>query len=117
MSLASLCAVAVMALGAAGAAQRVGRQPQRFGCTVGAGLGLSTDRPARYEVVGAGPFRRARADLTDQFQGGAGVHTVDADQVHSGHPVKLPLDVETRRVLLMALLAVGSRRLAVATVL
>ena len=67
-------------------------------------------------MLGAGPFRHIRADLADYLQGRETVHAVDPGQVHPGHPVQLALDIETGRVLLIALLAVGSRRLAVAAV-
>ena len=144
MILASLCAVAVMALGApkcdffrrrkapkgaVGAVQRVGRQPQGLGRPVGAGLGPGADDlPSRDAVVGtqtqpgrevarAGPPGHIRAYLADYLQGRVGVHAVDPGQVHSRHPVQLALDVEAGRVLLIALLAVGSRGFTIAVVL
>ena len=44
------------------------------------------------------------------------MHAVDSGQVHSRHPVQLALGIETGRVLLIALFAIGSRRLTVAVV-
>ena len=143
MSLASLWAVAVMALGrsqvgflpaqegaqgAVGAVQRVGRQTQCRRGPVGARLGLGAHDPAAgdavvraepqpgREMLGAGPFGHVGANLADHLQGRVRIHTVDPGQVHSRHPVQLALGIETGRVLLIALFAIGSRRLAVAAV-
>ena len=67
-------------------------------------------------MLGAGPFGHIGANLADHLQGCVRVHAVDLGQVHSRHPVQLALDIETGRVLLIALFAVGSRGLAVAAV-
>ena len=67
-------------------------------------------------MLGARPFGHIGANLADHLQGCVRVHAVDPGQVHSRHPVQLALDIETGRVLLIPLLAVGSRRLAVAAV-
>ena len=67
-------------------------------------------------MLGAGPFGHVGANLPDHLQGCVRVHAVDPGQVHSRHPVQLALDIETGRVLLIALFAVGSRRFAVAAV-
>ena len=77
-------------------------------------LGLSPSQEAK--CLARGPFGHVGADFADHLQCRVGVHAVDAGQVHSGHPVQLALDIETGCVLLIALLAIGSRRLAVAAV-
>ena len=113
MSLASLWAVAVMALGASqvaflpaqegaqgavGAVQRVGRQTQCRRGPVGAGLGLGAHDPAAGDavvwaepqpgrkVLGAGPFRHVGANLTHHLERGVGIHTVDLGQVNPRCP-------------------------------
>ena len=68
-------------------------------------------------MLGAGPFGHVGANLADHLQGREAVHPVDAGQVHSGHAVQMALDIEAGRVLLVALFAIGSGRLAVAAVL
>ena len=68
-------------------------------------------------MLGAGPFGHVGADFADHLQRRETVHAVDPGQVHPSHPVQLALDIEAGRVLLIALFAVGSRRLAVAAVL
>ena len=144
MSLASLWAVAVMALGAPrcaffrrkkapralfGAVQRVGRQTQCRRGPVRAGLGLGADDLAagdavvgaqpqpRREVLGAGPFGHVGANLADHLQGRVRIHAVDPGQVHSRHLIQVGPDIEARRVPLMGLFTIGSRRFAVAAVL
>ena len=67
-------------------------------------------------MLGSGPFGHVRTDLADHLQRRESVHPVKSGQIHPGHPVQLALDIEAGRVLLIALLAVGSRRLAVAAV-
>ena len=117
------------AQGTVGTVQRVGRQTQGCRGSARAALGLGADHPAAgdavvgaqpqpgYEVLGAGPFGHVGPDLADHFQGRVRVHAVDAGQVHSRHPVQMALDIEARRVLLVALFAIGSWRLAVTAVL
>ena len=67
-------------------------------------------------MFGALPFRHVRADFADHLQRRETVHAVDPGQVHPGHPVQWALDIEAGRILLIALFAIGSRRLAVAAV-
>ena len=77
-------------------------------------LGLSPNQDAK--CLALSPFRHVRADFADHLQRRETVHAVDSGQVHPGHPVQLALDIEAGRILLIALLALGSRRLAVAAV-
>ena len=130
---ASLCAVAVMALGAPRCAffrRRRGPRALSERCSALAArfaLGLVRELPAGDavvgaqpqpggEVLGAGPFGHIGANLADHLQGCVRVHAFDPGQIHSRHPVRLALDLETGRVLPIALFAVGSRRLAVGAV-
>ena len=77
-------------------------------------LGLSPNQDAK--CLALVPFRHVRANLADDLQRREAVHAVDSGQVHPSHPVQLALDVEAGRVLLIALFAIGSRRLTVAAV-
>ena len=102
---------------------------QGFGHPAGAGLGLGADHSAAGdavlgtqpqpggEVAPARPFGHIRAGLADHLERRVRVHAVGPGQVHPGHPVEVTLDVEARRVPLMALFTIGRRRLAVTAVL
>ena len=68
-------------------------------------------------MLGRRPAGQVGSHLADHFQSSIAIHSVNAGQVHSRHPVQVALDIEGRSVLLVVLLAVGSRRLSVAAVL
>ena len=123
--LASLWAVAVMALGppicaffrrrkavqgAVGAVQGVGGETQGRRRTVGAGLGLGAHdlaagdavvwaqpQPGR-EVLRTRPFGHVGANFTHHLERGAGIHTVDLGQVNPRHTVQVRPNVEARGV-------------------
>ena len=68
-------------------------------------------------MLGAGPFGHVGANLADHLQGCVRVHAVDPGQVHPRHLIQVGPDIEARRVPLMGLFTIGSRRFAVAAVL
>ena len=62
--------------------------------------GLSPSQDAK--CLALGPFGHVRANLADDLQGGVGVHTVDLGQVDPSHPVQMRSYIEVRGVFLIA---------------
>ena len=68
-------------------------------------------------MAGTLPLGHVGANLADHLQGRVRVHAVNPGQVHPRHLIQVGPDVEARRVPLMGLFTIGSRRFAVAAVL
>ena len=68
-------------------------------------------------MAGTLPLGHVRANLAHHLQGRVGVHAGNPGQVHPRHLIQVGPDIEARRVPLMGLFTIGSRRFAVAAVL